>query len=32
MVYYQGAIMNVFQHTTDEVVSVSYWSHKYLIV
>jgi len=24
--------MNVFQHTTDEVVSVSYWSHKYLIV
>ena len=25
MVYYQGVIMNVFQHTTDEVVSVSYW-------
>jgi len=24
MVYYQGVIMNVFQHTTDEVVSVSY--------
>jgi len=24
--------MDVFQHTTDEVVSVSYWSHKYLIV